>query len=141
MIGKGKVEICFHLENPRNRVRNRSELTNKSAISRQNSSTTFDDTLTNDEPNSTTFDNGGADDQFSNNCQISFIESLVEIGRRLVTQPDRESKTQRLISELNQVNLHLPSRVWNPISDDTNHFIGKVKELRCSSFYVSRTHY
>lgn len=98
--------------------------TNKSAISRQNSSTTFDDTLTNDEPNSTTFDNGGADDQFSNNCQISFIESLVEIGRRLVTQPDRESKTQRLISELNQVNLHLPSRVWNPISDDTNHFIG-----------------
>ena len=103
--------------------------TNKSAISRQNSSTTFDDTLTNDEPNSTTFDNGGADDQFSNNCQISFIESLVEIGRRLVTQPDRESKTQRLISELNQVNLHLPSRVWNPISDDTNHFIGKFKEF------------
>ena len=110
--------------------------TNKSAISRQNSSTTFDDTLTNDEPNSTTFDNGGADDQFSNNCQISFIESLVEIGRRLVTQPDRESKTQRLISELNQVNLHLPSRVWNPISDDTNHFIGRLNYRNFYSFYL-----
>ena len=110
--------------------------TNKSAISRQNSSTTFDDTLTNDEPNSTTFDNGGADDQFSNNCQISFIESLVEIGRRLVKQPDRESKTQRLISELNQVNLHLPSRVWNPISDDTNHFIGRLNYRNFYSFYL-----
>jgi len=102
----------------------------ESAISRQNSSTTFDDTLTNDEPNkfdTNNFDNTvSADDQFSNNCQISFIESLVDIGRRLVTQPDRESKTQRLISELNQVNLHLPSRVWNPISDDTNHFIVRI---------------
>ena len=42
------------------------------------------------------------EDAFTNNCQISFIESLVEIGRKLVNQPNRESKTTRLVSELNE---------------------------------------
>jgi hypothetical protein len=40
----------------------------------------------------------------SDNCQINFIEHLVYIGRKLVSQPDRESKTQRLgLVKLNNV--------------------------------------
>ena len=78
-----------------------------SAISRQNSSTsTLNESL------SSELDTSEHDDPFTNNCQISFIESLVDIGRKLVNQPNRESKTTRLVSELNEVNLHLPGKVF-----------------------------
>jgi len=96
----------------------------ESAISRQNSSTsTLNDSLNSE----LDMDNTQlGDDAFTNNCQISFIESLVDIGRKLVNQPNRESKTTRLVSELNEVNLHLPARVWNPIGASTNHFIVRI---------------
>ena len=62
----------------------------ESQMSRQNSTSS-----SHDFPNapSETFN---AKDPSSDNCQISFIENLVEIGRKLVSQPDRDSKTQRL---------------------------------------------
>jgi len=97
----------------------------ESAISRQNSSTsTLNDSVNSELDTSTITEHD--DNVFTNNCQISFIESLVEIGRKLVNQPNRESKTTRLVSELNEVNLHLPARVWNPIGSDTNHFIVRI---------------
>lgn len=64
--------------------------------------------------------------KISENCQIRFIENLVEIGRKLVSQPDRDSKTQRLVSELNELNLYLPDRVWNPIASETDHFVVRI---------------
>ncbi|CAG5094279.1 Oidioi.mRNA.OKI2018_I69.XSR.g13415.t1.cds [Oikopleura dioica] len=84
----------------------------ESAISRQNSSCS---------------DIGTAQIQNAeNNEQLTFIESLIDIGRRLVSQPDRESKTQRLVSELNELNLHLPRRVWNPIASELSHFVLRI---------------
>jgi len=84
----------------------------ESAISRQNSSCSeigIDTTLPEEK-----------------NEQLDFIEKLIDIGRRLVSQPDRESKTQRLVSELNEVNLLLPQRVWNPIACDLSHFVLRI---------------
>jgi len=84
----------------------------ESAISRQNSSCSevgIDSTLPEEK-----------------NEQLDFIEKLIDIGRRLVSQPDRESKTQRLVSELNEVNLLLPRRVWNPIASDLSHFVLRI---------------
>lgn len=88
----------------------------ESAISRQNSSSSeiAVDACTLDQPDS------------SQNQQLTFIESLIDIGRRLVSQPDRESKTQRLVSELNELNLRLPMRVWNPIASDLSHFVLRI---------------
>lgn len=62
------------------------------AISRQNSTSSRELKL---EPiNNDAFNQANA--KISENCQINFIENLVDIGRKLVSQPDRESKTQRL---------------------------------------------
>ena len=70
-------------------------MANFSAISRQNSSTsTLNDSVNSELDTSTLTEHD--DNVFTNNCQISFIESLVEIGRKLVNQPNRESKTTRL---------------------------------------------
>lgn len=92
------------------------------AISRQNSTSSRELKL---EPiNNDAFNQANA--KISENCQINFIENLVDIGRKLVSQPDRESKTQRLVSELNELNLHLPDRVWNPIASETDHFVVRI---------------
>ena len=59
-------------------------------MSRQNSSSSHDFSASQNP------ENQNSNDPVSDNCQISFIENLVEIGRKLVPQPDRDSKTQRL---------------------------------------------
>jgi len=89
-------------------------------MSRQNSSSSHDFSASQNP------ENQNSNDPVSDNCQISFIENLVEIGRKLVPQPDRDSKTQRLVSELNELNLHLPDRVWVPIAEETNHFVVRI---------------
>ncbi|XP_067832081.1 phosphatidylinositol 4-kinase beta isoform X2 [Heptranchias perlo] len=52
-----------------------------------------------------------------------FIKSLMGIGKRLVTLPTKEQKTQRLISELSLLNHKLPSRVWLPTSGFDHHVV------------------
>ncbi|XP_048450730.1 phosphatidylinositol 4-kinase beta [Rhincodon typus] len=52
-----------------------------------------------------------------------FIKSLMAIGKRLVTLPTKEQKTQRLISELSLLNHKLPSRVWLPTSGFEHHVV------------------
>ncbi|GCC46145.1 hypothetical protein chiPu_0030001, partial [Chiloscyllium punctatum] len=45
------------------------------------------------------------------------------IGKRLVTLPTKEQKTQRLISELSLLNHKLPSRVWLPTAGFEHHVV------------------
>lgn len=96
------------------------------AISRQNSTSSREFNLASDQVGCAALNQTNNSAKISENCQINFIENLVEIGRKLVSQPDRESKTQRLVSELNELNLHLPDRVWNPIACETAHFVVRI---------------
>lgn len=53
--------------------------------------------------------------------QREFVKSLFCIGKRLVTLPTKEQKTQRLISELSLLNHKLPARVWLPTAECQHH--------------------
>ena len=60
--------------------------------------------------------------KISENCQIRFIENLVEIGRKLVSQPDRDSKTQRLGLVKHFIFLKRDDFSW--------------KEIACKTFFI-----
>ncbi|XP_077404125.1 phosphatidylinositol 4-kinase beta-like isoform X2 [Vanacampus margaritifer] len=55
--------------------------------------------------------------------QRELVKSLLAIGRRLASLPNKEQKTQRLISELSLLNHKLPARVWLPTADFQHHLV------------------
>uniref|UniRef100_A0A3P9ID21 Phosphatidylinositol 4-kinase beta n=1 Tax=Oryzias latipes TaxID=8090 RepID=A0A3P9ID21_ORYLA len=88
--------------------------------------------------------------------QREFVKSLFYIGKRLVTLPTKEQKTQRLISELSLLNHKLPARVWLPTAERQHHvcrlpptqgvvlnskdkapYIIYIEVLECDSFETS----
>uniref|UniRef100_H2L6U9 Phosphatidylinositol 4-kinase beta n=1 Tax=Oryzias latipes TaxID=8090 RepID=H2L6U9_ORYLA len=88
--------------------------------------------------------------------QREFVKSLFCIGKRLVTLPTKEQKTQRLISELSLLNHKLPARVWLPTAECQHHvcrlpptqgvvlnskdkapYIIYIEVLECDSFETS----
>uniref|UniRef100_A0AAQ4R9G6 Phosphatidylinositol 4-kinase beta n=1 Tax=Gasterosteus aculeatus aculeatus TaxID=481459 RepID=A0AAQ4R9G6_GASAC len=88
--------------------------------------------------------------------QRELVKSLLGIGKRLATLPTKEQKTQRLISELSQLNHKLPARVWLPTAERQHHvcriphtqavvlnskdkapYIIYVEVLECKSFETS----
>nr|CAB3264848.1 phosphatidylinositol 4-kinase beta-like [Phallusia mammillata] len=52
-----------------------------------------------------------------------FIKVLMQIGKRLTTQPTKDAKTHRLVAELQLLNLNLPARVWLPFGDSHHHIV------------------
>ncbi|XP_032824643.1 phosphatidylinositol 4-kinase beta-like isoform X2 [Petromyzon marinus] len=52
-----------------------------------------------------------------------FIQTLMAIGKRLVSLPTKEQKTQRLIAELSLLNLTLPARVWLATASFPHHIV------------------
>ncbi|XP_076811738.1 phosphatidylinositol 4-kinase beta-like isoform X2 [Clavelina lepadiformis] len=52
-----------------------------------------------------------------------FIKVLMQLGKRLATQPTKEAKTHRLVAELQLLNLNLPARVWLPFHDSQHHVV------------------
>ncbi|KAL6724638.1 hypothetical protein Aduo_019509 [Ancylostoma duodenale] len=51
------------------------------------------------------------------NVQKDFVSWLVRIGDNLREEPTKGEKTRRLVSELLVLNMHLPARVWIPLSE------------------------
>ncbi|KAK6759964.1 hypothetical protein RB195_021490 [Necator americanus] len=49
--------------------------------------------------------------------QKDFVDWLVRIGYNLREEPSKGEKTRRLVSELLVLNMHLPARVWIPLSE------------------------
>lgn len=59
--------------------------------------------------------------------QQEWVKALVNVGKRLGTLPDRDSKTQRLLAELSMLNLNLPARVWLPLHARASpHYVVRV---------------
>ncbi|KAJ1353965.1 hypothetical protein KIN20_010751 [Parelaphostrongylus tenuis] len=54
-------------------------------------------------------------------AQKNFISWLTRIGDNLREEVTKEEKTRRLVSELLVLNMHLPARVWIPLSE--NHIV------------------
>ncbi|KJH42091.1 phosphatidylinositol 3- and 4-kinase [Dictyocaulus viviparus] len=54
-------------------------------------------------------------------AQKDFVNWLVRIGDILREETTKEEKTRRLVSELLVLNMHLPARVWIPLSE--NHVV------------------
>ncbi|VDM78769.1 unnamed protein product [Strongylus vulgaris] len=50
-------------------------------------------------------------------AQKGFVSWLVRIGNNLKEEPTKGEKTRRLVSELLVLNMHLPARVWIPLSE------------------------
>ncbi|CAJ0610169.1 unnamed protein product [Cylicocyclus nassatus] len=50
-------------------------------------------------------------------AQKGFVNWLVRIGNNLKEEPTKGEKTRRLVSELLVLNMHLPARVWIPLSE------------------------
>uniref|UniRef100_A0A158PBX5 Phosphatidylinositol 4-kinase beta n=1 Tax=Angiostrongylus cantonensis TaxID=6313 RepID=A0A158PBX5_ANGCA len=54
-------------------------------------------------------------------AQKNFVSWLTRIGDNLREEATKEEKTRRLVSELLVLNMHLPARVWIPLSE--NHIV------------------
>ncbi|XP_039261077.2 phosphatidylinositol 4-kinase beta-like [Styela clava] len=52
-----------------------------------------------------------------------FVRALLAIGKRLTNQPTKDTKTHRLVAELQLINLNLPARVWLPIYPCHHHVV------------------
>ncbi|KRX13589.1 Phosphatidylinositol 4-kinase beta [Trichinella nelsoni] len=58
---------------------------------------------------------------------LEFVRSLMAIGNRLRSIPDRNTRCTRLIAELAMLNLNLPARVWLPLySSEFCHLIVRI---------------
>ncbi|KRX41283.1 Phosphatidylinositol 4-kinase beta [Trichinella murrelli] len=59
--------------------------------------------------------------------ELEFVRSLMAIGNRLRSIPDRNTRCTRLIAELAMLNLNLPARVWLPLySSEFCHLIVRI---------------
>ncbi|XP_072939577.1 phosphatidylinositol 4-kinase beta isoform X2 [Epargyreus clarus] len=57
--------------------------------------------------------------------QTQFLNALTNIGRRLVSVPDKERRTERLRAELVTLDRNLPARVWLPLHQ-TPHYVLRI---------------
>ena len=58
--------------------------------------------------------------------QRAFVDNLIHIGKLLSSIPCKERKTERLLMELNMLNLNLPARVWLPLYSNIPHYVVRI---------------